>query len=952
MRTAYPTASFARSVLSLCGSQSGQPARCTRSVTKALMILVALVLLGCGSIGMDEEAHFQRGLELEARGDLRAATIEFKNALQQNPSNAEARLRLAGVSLRLGDTDTARNELRRANELGADPLDASLLLARIDLLDRDYAAVIERLGAIDPADADAASKADIHLLRGEALAALGDADAAIAAFEQALEQPTQPALAHVGIAAVHIANQRLGDAQGRLETAIRQEPALYQAWHLLGDLKRFAGELDAAESAYTRAIEHNPTPYVAHLKRALTRLAQMDVAGAEEDLGTLRRIGPRQPGTAYTAGLLQYQAGRYPEAQSAFESSLSHAGDFMPAVFYLAASHFAQQNWQQAERNLVRFLRAHPDSSEATNLLAYVRLQEGSTERAQDLLRPVLSRNPDDVLALNLMGALYLARGEHQEGIGHLRRLAELRPDDAVLRASLGRELVRAGQPQEGLRELERAIAEAPEDLGVEAAYIVSLIETGAFDAALTATEELLRRAPGNAIPYNLKAATYAAMGQGQRARDALLDGLSAVPGEPALSDNLARMALEAGDADEARRVYRQALEANPNHLGMTLRLAQIEAEVENYDSMRRLVEDAIRTHPEAVAPRLVLARFHLSRDEPRRALALLDPVREVGREDPQLLEMVARAQIGAGQRAQAVTTLRSLAEISSDTAEAQYRLGLGFELAGSPRDARSQYGRALELDRNHAETLARLGDLEFGEGRLGESLAVAHSMQAIDDQAAEGYFLEGRVHTASSEYALARDAFREAHQLEPSAQTAVALGTALLRLDKTEEAVRVLKARLDDYPDETFVRFHLAQALLRTDDQDAALKQHEELVDLLPNNAVLLNNIAFLYQAAGDPRALEFAERAHELRPADPAINDTLGWILVNRGDIQRGLPMLEMARQALPDRSEVRYRYAAALAKSGRRAEALQELAALLNEGQDFSQRDDAGELLQSLR
>ena len=113
----------------------------------------------------------------------------------------------------------------------------------------------------------------------------------------------------------------------------------------------------------------------------------------------------------------------------------------------------------------------------------------------------------------------------------------------------------------------------------------------------------------------------------------------------------------------------------------------------------------------------------------------------------------------------------------------------------------------------------------------------------------------------------------------------------------------------------------------------------------------VVLNNLAFLYQTAGDERALKYAEWAHAAAPDHAAIKDTLGWVLVNHGEVERALPLLEAARQALPEQPEVRYRYATALANAGRDGEARQELVALLNDVETFSQRDDVEALLQTL-
>jgi Tfp pilus assembly protein PilF len=61
----------------------------------------------------------ERARAAQARGDLRAAQIEYRNAVRNSPQSAEARAALAQASLDVGDTDTAEKEARAALERGA-----------------------------------------------------------------------------------------------------------------------------------------------------------------------------------------------------------------------------------------------------------------------------------------------------------------------------------------------------------------------------------------------------------------------------------------------------------------------------------------------------------------------------------------------------------------------------------------------------------------------------------------------------------------------------------------------------------------------------------------------------------------------------------------------------------------------------------------------------------------
>jgi putative PEP-CTERM system TPR-repeat lipoprotein len=942
---------------------SGQAIRvssCTRTrfrtgVGAGVTILFALLLAGCGPASLSEDQHLQRAAQFQERGELRAAAIEYRNALQLNASNAEARLALGQVSMRMGDLATARNEFTRAAALGADPFDVQAPLARLALLERDYQGALKALESLgQPKGFDADRRAALLLLEGEALAGLGRPDDASRAFKEALSLDPMLALAHVGLAAVQIGQDNPEGARANLGEALALDPGTYQAWSLLGDLEASLGQFDRAEEAFTHAIENSAVPYDFHLRRAVIRMAAGDLGGMEDDLRALRALASGAPGTSYAEGLLLYAQGQYAQAQVAFEETLGRAPDFEPAILFLGASHFAQRHWRQAEQNLTRYLRANPGSSEATRLLAAVRLEEGDAVRAEALLQPVLVVSPDDAAALALMGQVHFAQGQHDRAVEYLQRVATIRPEDTVARTALAGALLQSGQQSEGLGQLEAAVEQAPGEHALEVAYIVSLIEAARFDDALEAVSRLLEVIPKDPVPYNLRAAALIGKGQTGAAIEALRAGLQVVPGDTALSDNLARLAIQAGEPGEARRIYQEALKHNPGHLGITLRLARLEAEAGDLDTMERLLEGAVREHPGAVQPRVVLGRHYLSREEPRRALALLEPVRQTAAADVDVLDLTARAQLAAGQRAQATTTLRAFAQKVPDSgpAEVLYRLGFGFEQAGSPRDARAQYQRALEADPSHPEALQALAALESREGRRDEALALAQRMQQVEAVAGAGHLLQGRLLMADGRLEEATSALSRAVELGAGAEGTIAVAQVLQRLNRPAEAIELLETRLNQFPDETSVRFHLAQALFSAGESAAAIREYEELTLVIPDNPAVQHDLALLYQEAGDDRALEHAERAFALRPDNPAAAAALGSVLVHRGEVERGLPLLETALAALPGRADVRYHHAYGLARAGETDKARRELAALLEEVESFPQRDDAEALLETLR
>ena len=99
-----------------------------------------------------------------------------------------------------------------------------------------------------------------------------------------------------------------------------------------------------------------------------------------------------------------------------------------------------------------------------------------------------------------------------------------------------------------------------------------------------------------------------------------------------------------------------------------------------------------------------------------------------------------------------------------------------------------------------------------------------------------------------------------------------------------------------------------------------AATEHFRKVVELQPDNADALNNLAYLLaeQSNDLDQPLSYAERAVKLAPADPAFADTLGWILYRKGLYHAAIPYLERAA-AGDDDVVPKYHLALAYGKNG---------------------------------
>ena len=135
-----------------------------------------------------------------------------------------------------------------------------------------------------------------------------------------------------------------------------------------------------------------------------------------------------------------------------------------------------------------------------------------------------------------------------------------------------------------------------------------------------------------------------------------------------------------------------------------------------------------------------------------------------------------------------------------------------------------------------------------------------------------------------------------------------------------------------------------LAEDFLAAGELAAAETQYTALHAANPKDPNLLNNLANLRLALGQPGALDAARLALTLAPHNPLVIDTLGWVLVKTGKPEEALPVLREANTRASDNPEIHYHLAVCLQTLGRNDEARKELTQALQGERPFEGREDA--------
>jgi putative PEP-CTERM system TPR-repeat lipoprotein len=487
----------------------------------------------------------------------------------------------------------------------------------------------------------------------------------------------------------------------------------------------------------------------------------------------------------------------------------------------------------------------------------------------------------------------------------------------------------------------------------VDAPIVLALVKLrkGDFDGALAAAKSLNEKMPGNPLPSNLMGAAYLGKNDIEMARKTFKETLVRHPDFQAARMNLAQLALRDGNLEAAREQYEKVISDNPKHLGAMMALAGMAMREKRDQDVVSWLQKAGEANPKSVAPRLQLIRFYGRSRQFRKALSVARELKQNRPDDPRVLEALGRTEMAAGEPISAVATFQRLADLTPKSARV-----LGLQ-AGAQLGAKDQAGaretlrRAIEVDASYAPAYVGLAELEMRDQRFDDAMKVAEQARSKHPKSSVGDMLVGDVLFRQSRFGDAARAYRAGLDKSDTAGLAIRRFNARRQGGASTAALSELQSWVDRKDDRT-ARHVLASAYISAGRHDEAIRESEKLLADDGKNPVLLNNLAWLYQQKGDGRARDFGERAFEIAPKSPSVMDTLGWILVNEGEPERGLRLLRKATAAAPKQGDIHFHMAAALHRNGQTDKARRQLEALLGSDVEFSKRKEARDLLRRLR
>jgi putative PEP-CTERM system TPR-repeat lipoprotein len=923
-----------------------------QSIARSLLPLTAVLVLAACSRDKPQEL-IQDGKAALAKRDFQTASIQFKNALQSNPASTETRVLLGRSLLGRGENAPAIVEFTKALEGGGSTDEITPLIAKAILQSGDFKKAVGTYGKTVLKDKSA--QAQLQTLMSTAWAALGEPEKSKASLEAALNLAPDYAPAILLQARQTASKGDIAGALALIDKQLAKDATLDDAWVLKGDLQSQKPEgAKLAQESYRKALQLDATNSSANFALMNLLLRTKDFAGAKSQLEVLKTNLPKSPVTNYVEAQIALTDGNLAKAREIAQQLRLKAPDNAVILQLSGSVALQMREYVQAESFYSKALQIAPAAVTARQGLGKVYLRLGRPAKALEALKPILEY-PAEVFdapaVYALIGEAELALGDAGAAEKYFGLAAKVDPDNAWIKTSLAMTRMTKGDTAVAFSELADVASNSKEIVAEQSAFS-SRLRRREFDEALVIADQIAKKKPQSYISHAMRGQFFLARRDYVQARKEFENQLKADPGSFDATMKLAGLDIVENKPVEAKKRLQAAIKDDPKNVYAAIALARLLLTTEaGLDEAKQVLKNAIQASPQEVEPRLQLIALTLRKRQYKEALSFAREASSAMPNNLAVMDAVGRAEMEAGDVEQAIRTFRKMAGADERSALAYTRLSDIYKSTGKRDQAAVALKKALEIEPSVLPTQVAYVQLLTDLDRKAEALEYAKRLQRDAPTNPSGYNLEAALHIYLKAIDPAIAALRAGVAKTDDEHLALSLYRLLTRAGKAEEGDRFAASWLKSHPKDSNFSYQVAEFAMDRRQFDQAQARLLSLQAEQPDSVLILNNLATVMVLSGKPGAIDFAQKAVDLRPDDGRVLDTLASALAQAGQFDKALIIQKQAVELAPGIEPLHLRLAQIAIKANDKVLARTELTRLQGLGAKFKAQDEVTRLLKTL-
>ena len=922
-------------------------------------LLISAGLLASSYTLASSEEDYEKALAAYSQTRYDEAFIHLKNSLKQDPDNLAAKILMGKILLMNGYLSAAETEFYEALDQGADINLVAEPLGNALLFQNKYQKVVN-FNETDKLVTE--QKVKWLQIRATACTRLKRFDCANEAYQQSLKLDSNYSPAYNGLASVALIENKLEQAGDYLDKAISINDQDHVTWRLKGQLARANEDYDTAITHLQHALELAPEDPITLRKLADIYLESNDFDSAQAFVDEIIEKTPNDPLAILLSSWLESKdkeklvSNKRLEQLNEIMSSLSP--DIIadqPVLLYISGlTAFFHGNTEQAAKDFSQYLQNNPGDIQAIILLARTYLMTQQNRQALTLLEKHEDKLIDNIDSALLLGDLYLKQNRAFKAQKLSDELSLRYPEDARVSLFRIRLMANRGKIDEAIAILDSNYEKNKENVTFLFTYSMMKLQAGIEEDALKSANEILSKYPDEADFLNLKAGILIRLQRYDEALDVLSDTLAKQPDLFAAKFNRAAILSRQGEFVESNLLAEELLKTSPQHAQSMLLKAHNNVQLGDIEEALDLYNDVLILNNDFNYARFELAKLYGSMKDYDQALYHIDRLLVNDFDNADYLLFKASLYIQKRNISDAHKTLSVVEHFTLNSVEQLLQQSRLQKAIDNKPGAINSIDFALQLAPNSTQLKLEKVRLLIESALFEDAKALLDDIRKANTNNPNFWLVQALYDDNTNNRQQATTALTKALQLDADFHQAMLYLYELALMGGDKQAfIDRAEATLQTSPDNLLTKNLLAQFYFVQQDFDKATALYKSLLDedKTFNRAIVLNKLAIMALHDNINDAHKYIEQAFEINSTNPDILDTLGWILVQKGQLEDGLGHLRKAFARDSNNPEIRYHIGYALAKLNRNQEAKEELKKAVAVERPFYNRSKAQALLDSL-
>jgi len=709
--------------------------------------------------------------------------------------------------------------------------------------------------------------------------------------------------------------QKFKEASLMYRQAISKDRRNGDAYYRLALAEMKMGQLPGAWRSLLRAVELLPETHPDKMD-ARTKLADLCLLGymgdarrrpqhfldeARKQADEILKADPKAFAGLRIKGYLALVDKNLEAAIAALEQANAAKPYERDVVLTLVQAMSATGRFADAERLAKEMIGRDKAYGQIYDVLYLEYVKRNKPEQAEEILKLKAANNPRDVQPRIQLAGHYarLNRAADMEAV--LNELLARPQEFPTAHREVGDFYFRQNRLTQAMEHYQAGMqSDAAHKADYQKRIVGVLVQQGKRAEAAQLVEAILKDNPKDTAATAMRASLALDSGRRDQVDKVIADlqsVLSSSARNPVVRYDLGRAYLAKGDLEQARLQFQDAVKVRPDFLPARIALARLMLLKGDFAGALNFSNETLKLAPANLAARLIRTS----------ALASL------------------------GDRAQTRKELAEILRLFPNSREARFQMGVLNLQEKKYKDAEDIFLKLRQESPEDLQPLLALVDTYRAQGRNPQAISALQSEIAKHPNHRELRLKLAALARESGDLAAAQRELNALLQQNPKdASLHIALGEIQRQAGDYRAAVESCRRARDLAPKDPTANLHFALLLEATGQRSLSRPIYEEVLKLQPDNAIALNNLAYLLAEEGKELdyALTLAQRAKQRLPNDGNVADTLGWIYIKKNLSDQAIQIYRDLVQKNPAHVTWRYHLAMALYQKGDKPAARKEL------------------------